>query len=387
MRPVHARIWTIAAGALALLAANASAAILRVERNGTGEFTTLQAAVDAASPGDVLLIGPGRYDDIHTVQFGTELSEVLVDVHVGNLTFRGTDRNAVVLGPAEPAPFLVRWWGLIAPHDLGSLTVENLTVENLYYGVGLVGTDLTVRDCTLRQGDDGINTACRGVTTVERSTFMDWGSHGIAVSDVYGSQATHISDCEFIRGGYGVDSQTVGTIVNNCRFRECSVGLQLSFAAMGTVDRCILQAIRRVGIGVIDGSTCSLTDCTVESAEENMVVENYSHVTGTGNIFPGGSYATMTFDGQGTATLHACHILQGSGPRVRTGSTGPAYVIDLTNNYWGTTDVQQIAGSIVDHNDFSYLTATVLFQPFFEQPVPTGRISFGTVKARFGEAK
>jgi hypothetical protein len=387
MRARRRMLTAFASLALALTAAPAAATTRRVERDGTGDFTTLQAAVDASAPGDVLLIGPGRYDDIHPVVHTNGVFYEVVDVRVGNLIFRGTSRDAVIVGPSQAAPDGVRWDGIVATHDTGTFEVENLTVENVYVGIGFMGIDLTVRDCSLRNGFNGVQLAARGVATFERCTFTDYGSMGLSVSDNLNAQGTVVTSCTFVGGGFGIDSQTAGTLISNCTFRGAIVGAQLSFAASGTVQDCIFQGIQRVALGIESGSQCVVTDCILESAEVNLDVTNYSRVTGTGNVLPGGSWATMTFDGQGTASLHACHILQGTGPRVRTVSTGPAHVIDLTNNYWGTTDVQQIADSIVDHNDFSYLTATVLFQPFLGQPVPAGRITFGTVKARFGEAK
>lgn len=43
------------------VAGSASARTWRVEKDGFGDYTTIQPAVDAAAPGDIVLIGPGRY--------------------------------------------------------------------------------------------------------------------------------------------------------------------------------------------------------------------------------------------------------------------------------------------------------------------------------------
>jgi pectin methylesterase-like acyl-CoA thioesterase len=48
------------------------------------DFATIQEAVDAAAPGDLILISPGTYNEA-------------VDVATDNLTIRGLDRNTVVL--------------------------------------------------------------------------------------------------------------------------------------------------------------------------------------------------------------------------------------------------------------------------------------------------
>jgi hypothetical protein len=116
----------------------------------------------------------------------------------------------------------------------------------------------------------------------------------------------------------------------------------------------------------------------------NLVAVNGSHATGSGNTFAGGEFASLYFTGQATAAMSGNHILQGtSGWRVRLNSTsGSGHIIDLRNNFWGTTDAQAIAGSILDSNIDPQITGTVLFEPFSELPVSTRTISFGELKSR-----
>src|SRR5688500_3942054 len=51
---------------------------------GPEDHDTIQGAVDAAAPGDLILIAPGTYEEA-------------VDVETEDLTIRGLDRNEVVL--------------------------------------------------------------------------------------------------------------------------------------------------------------------------------------------------------------------------------------------------------------------------------------------------
>ena len=76
---------------LALLAAAlvippaAGAATWRVERDGSGDYTTIQPAVDAAASGDTILIGPGQYTEYqHVHPLGwVNPADVFVLCHVG----------------------------------------------------------------------------------------------------------------------------------------------------------------------------------------------------------------------------------------------------------------------------------------------------------------
>jgi hypothetical protein len=64
-------------------------------RNHRGEYQTIQAAVDAARPGDWILIGPGDYHEQ-----GSPNSGVLVTTP--NLHIRGMDRNKVIIDGTRP---------------------------------------------------------------------------------------------------------------------------------------------------------------------------------------------------------------------------------------------------------------------------------------------
>lgn len=54
-------------GFVALAPKTASAQAFRVRKNGTGDFTTIQAAVNRANSGDVIYIGPGTYVEPVTI--------------------------------------------------------------------------------------------------------------------------------------------------------------------------------------------------------------------------------------------------------------------------------------------------------------------------------
>ena len=101
-----------------------------------GAFSSIQAAVNAAKPGDWILIGPGDYHEQGSKQAG-------VWVTTPGLHFRGMDRNGVVVDgtlpgssrcSADPADqdFGSAWAGRngIEIYKTDGVSVENLTVCN-----------------------------------------------------------------------------------------------------------------------------------------------------------------------------------------------------------------------------------------------------------------
>jgi hypothetical protein len=83
-----------------------------IARDVPEEYPTIQAAVDAAQPGDLVRIGPGTYHE-----------HVVVGPAKRDVVLRGTDRNRVILDGDDGA----RYVG-IAVHADG-VAVENLTVR------------------------------------------------------------------------------------------------------------------------------------------------------------------------------------------------------------------------------------------------------------------
>jgi parallel beta-helix repeat protein len=88
-----------------------------------GEFDTIQGAVDAAQPGDLVLIAPGTYREA-------------VNVVTPEITIRGLDRNTVVLDGDFELDNGIRVLGA------GGVAVENMTAIN-YTSNGFFWTGVT----------------------------------------------------------------------------------------------------------------------------------------------------------------------------------------------------------------------------------------------------
>lgn len=123
-------------GAVTTAATTASGDPLEVP----GEYDTIQAAVDAASPGDLILISPGTYHEA-------------VNVTTDELTIRGLDRNEVVLDGQFTLDNGIRVLGASGV-AVENMTAQNYTVNGFFWtGVtGYRGSYLTA----IRNGDYGV---------------------------------------------------------------------------------------------------------------------------------------------------------------------------------------------------------------------------------------
>ena len=140
-----------------VLAPAAGAATWRVERDGSGDYTTIQPAVDAAASGDTILIGPGHYTEYqHVHPLGwVNPADVFVLCHVGGLTLIGSDPEEVIIGPDALFPDLPGPYGIVMEEGLeGSLRLEGLTLQNLYKGVWSKWNRLELVSCRLINMND-----------------------------------------------------------------------------------------------------------------------------------------------------------------------------------------------------------------------------------------
>jgi hypothetical protein len=162
-----------------------------------GAYTSIQAAVNAAKPGDTILIGPGDYHvDTDLAHPPTPSQASLGDfggvlVHTKDLTIRGMNRSSVIIdgtNPSAPVPCdsapQYQELGPTAPNgshygrngivafQADNVWIENLTACNFLNGSGAAGNGIW--------WDGGSGTGKIGLTGY-------WGSYLTATSTYYGN--------------------------------------------------------------------------------------------------------------------------------------------------------------------------------------------------------
>jgi hypothetical protein len=129
-----------------------------------GKYTTIQSAVDAAHPGDYILIGPGDYhetaDESMPVTNPEQGQMGGVYIAKSGLTLRGMDRNSVIVDGTKPGskpcsskPSAQDYGALgsngqpvgrngILIWKANNVTIDNLTVCNFLAGTGASGNQI-----------------------------------------------------------------------------------------------------------------------------------------------------------------------------------------------------------------------------------------------------
>ena len=312
-------------GLLLILAMPAlcSARTWRVEQDGSGDFTNIQPAVDASSPRDTVLVGPGRYDQFWV--FDPVLHfEVIVGVHVDSLTIIGTDRESVIIGPTELYPktqsdkdaLVVQSIGIVFGLENTWGVVENVTVENVRRGIDLYPSG-SVADCTFRDIlDDGVLADKAIKASITGCEAYNCTGRGVRVF-AYGGGQIHVdvSDCrvEGSQTGYYFSHPNVS--VTNCIAIGCNTGYGV---VGGSVTMSQIEADSCFGGLEVDGGDLTLADSRFHnSGYRDIASVGGGYLHGSNLVLEGGGVGETIFIANGLYDLHHSDIGRSNGYSAR----------------------------------------------------------------------
>ena len=248
------------AGSLAVLAGVAQAGVHYVDSGGAGDFTTIQAAVDASLDGDVIVVRPGTFAafvvDDKTLSISAESGGLVLvqgTVEIRNLAAhrRVLVAGLSIQGPQATTSFPYGKPGLGVTNDLGQVWIQDADIvggtqsgflsaapggpavdcsnaakvsltrsllfggngwssnqEEAYGGDGGValraqGSALALYDCFLRGGTGG-HGGFSGGDGGDALHFLDWGGFASGTSFL-GGEGGYSTDWLSIGGGPGGD--------------------------------------------------------------------------------------------------------------------------------------------------------------------------------------
>ncbi len=385
---------------LGLVASAASGRTWRVEKDGSGDFTVIQDAVDAASDGDVIAIGPGRYEEYQVIPDpnGVEFDDIYVFLEdATELTIVGAGADQTTIGPEDPGihgfghyPF-----GIGSTHADCRVTVRDLSIENIGNSGIWIDGELVVENC--------------------RFSFSELFSNAMGVTGSWTSGAT-IRNCRFEgldRGVRTVNSGGAVIVIEDSEFVSCHEAAIYAYTSGSRdvrVRRCRFEAreseLYSAGVGFLVQagglvSECEFINCSIVAEISGPLTITDSVVSrddgGLAGDFTTGSPLTLErniFESNGTViecaiysthTIRENHILRtGDGYWVESGNgVDSGLPADFALNYWGTTDLEAIAAGIWDCEDEAHLLNCVLFEPVADAPVAVQSRTLSGVKRLF----
>ncbi len=383
--------------AMIVLATTAGAATLRVEKDGSGDYTTIQAAVDAAADGDVIAIGPGHFGDWFMYQ-GWKFC-VLLD-GTKSLSFVGTSPEATLIGSeiaqVETGTYA---FGLIMTSEIYSVSLDNLGIVNSFYGLNARGSHVHVSNCHFERCYYGlyIGTHANGVLTVTDCTFQGVSLTGVPTAIRSGAQWTAIERVEIGDWGTGVHLLNNGgadALIADCLIDGADLGrlgIYITDGPNATVRNSIIRNQQNTGLGLGGAGTVSILNNVIEQCGiAGVHLGGCTSLTMVDNIIQSSAkcfYLPVPNDTQHIRGNYFLRDVANNGYYITIPQHFPwgPYYEDFTLNYWGTTDVDEISLWILDGHDNPNARLYVVFEPMADSPVATEARSWSTVKDLFRE--
>jgi len=371
------------------IAQSTSANTIRVERDGTGDYSVIQDAVDVAASGDTIMIGPGRYDEgkIVTTPGWTEFVRVLVSQE--DLTIIGAGAGQTIIGRNEPWNNSLhgtdkgiecgQWWG--GQH----LVVENIQFENMAHGVVAEPTpDLIIRGCSFAGNKFAVYAYGGNSVSVQNSSFGEMGADGFCILSLSNEQ-TVVNSSQFSVGvGTVLGIQANGLVeVRGCEVTGGSFAGSFSGNQALTVSDCVFTNQARYGFSLRSNQNTMITDCVLSGQRMAVKISGTSSQTEIHRMtITDVSLVSLGFDAVDEFIMTDCVLARG--PEFTVWQYSPCngadkewYYLDMQNNDWGTTDADTIASWI------STCIATVDYIPYVGMPLAAEGVSWGSVKAMF----
>jgi Right handed beta helix region len=244
-----------------LLPLSVSAATLRVPI----DHPTIQAAVDAAGPGDVIQVAKGVYADAVVVEGKQQL------------TLRGTARP-VLDGGGVAAPLTIA--------DSSQITVDGFAFENAPAELIFItaSSAVTVQRCSFEnptEDGDGIRVETSTDVAIQKNQFRDIGNDGVVFEEAVLPLVANalVSKNRFEQlGDEAIDATGSGHLIEKNRIARAERGIQLDVDASGaTIEKNTVEDAEDTCIDVAGSDNVVVKNKVRRCGDEGI------HFTGNGN--------------------------------------------------------------------------------------------------------
>lgn len=277
--------------------------------------SSIQAAVNGASPGDTILVNPGTYTEQVTIN--------------KNLTLQGNGAGAIIQSPSTLTPDAFGLDVLLEVNNAATVSINNMTIQ---------GPNPTINDGILVVGDATAN--------VSEST----------IADIHQDNATFGDQTGFAIQVGGTGAQAVGQVGH------------------ATITDCTVTDYQKVGIiigrngssGTVTGSTITGIGPTTLIAQNGIQIgPGATTATVSNNTISGNEFTGTGSGPDPTTAIQAAGILNFIDAGSITGNTVSNNDLGIANTNTGSASAgTTIGGNTVQNNRFEGIllgagTATV----------------------------
>ncbi len=380
------------------IATGIHAAEWTVEVDGSGDFLNIQAAVDAASSGDTIRMGPGRHGTFF--QWGDVWG--LARFEDMDLTFVGAGSDVTILGPEEPGQIADHHvYGILQYGDGSVGRFRNLSFENLEsWGIRQFDPGrFEVEDCEFRSSGGAIVCKARDGGWIRDCRFRDLYTeerrHSVIVYQP--SLNLAIERCEFENFVMAVSGQWSGVdgiVIRECTFLNGEVAIGFHNGASAEICDNEFRDISYGVVGVACGDLRIERNSFQMTAEQSAAIVAYQppgdyylrdNIVASAGVIIGLYTPQINWDCRDNFFFRTGPEAWYVRPADNWQYGGPEIRLDFAHNSWGTGDPDEVAAWILDGEDDPEITYVVDFLPMAGGSVRTETATWSTVRTLFDE--
>jgi parallel beta-helix repeat protein len=238
-----------------------------VDKNGNGDYTTIQEAINNAPQGSTIYVKIGEYPEI------IEINKAI--------SLHGEEKDSTLINPvSENNKYAIR---LGAP----GVTISGFSITNgapgLYStGIRIIAENIQISDCEIYNTPVGIAIWSSG-NNIDNCIFYGCKDEGIAIlgSSYKECNNNEITNCKFYDNCDGIELQySSGNIIDNCEIYD---NTHAGIDAIGSnnddniITNCRIYNNEVFGIYLSSSSDNQITDCYIsENNDGNVEVRGFS---------------------------------------------------------------------------------------------------------------
>jgi len=235
---------------------------LIVDKNGNGDYTSIQEAIDNAFEETTIYIKPGVYSEIISIRKKVNLI--------------GEDKENVIINPiSEENKYAVR---LGAP----GISISYLCITNGAPGIYSTGiyislSNINIKNCNFYNNPIGI-AIWTSNNSIENCSFWGCTDEGIALlgSKYSNCENNKIINCKFYDNCDGIELQySSNNIIANCEFynnTHSGIDAISSNNDNNLITGCKIYNNRVHGIYLSSSSENQIIDCSIENNKDGNII-------------------------------------------------------------------------------------------------------------------
>lgn len=235
--------------------------VIVVDKNGEGDYKTIQEAINNAQPGSTVYVKKGEYREI--IDLKKQISLI------------GEDKDSTLINPiSEKNKYAIR---LGAPGaKIQSISIKNGAPGLYTNGVRVTSSKTEIHDCDIYDTPVGI-AIWTSDNIIDNCNFWGCNDEGIVLI------GTSYSECN-------------NNIITNCIFHGNCDGIELQYSSSNTIANCEFYDNTHTGIDAIASSNDknTISNCRIynngvhgiylSSSSENQIIDCFVSDNDDGNI-------------------------------------------------------------------------------------------------------